>query len=72
MEIFSPFSSATWHVLSFLAIGLNGSPSVTITASTRGLTLKLGGMVVARGSDPHELVKNFEATRAESRAKHSE
>ena len=67
MDLFSPFSSATWHVLAFLTIGLQGSPSVTITASTRGLTLKLGGLVVARGKDPKELINNYEAARARNK-----
>lgn len=59
MSHFSPFSNATWHLLAFLSLGLDGKAAVTITASKNGLTLKLGKHVVGRGKDAHALHEDY-------------
>lgn len=60
MQHFSPFSNDTWHLLTFLSLGLEGKTRVTITASKNGLTLRLGKTLMARGKDARELHEDYQ------------
>jgi hypothetical protein len=59
-EKFSPFANPTWQVMAFLTLGLAGKDHVTITASKKGLTLKIGKWLKCSGKDAHELCVNYE------------
>lgn len=68
MNHFSPFSNDTWAILSFLAVGLDGKAAVTLTASKRGLTLKIGKVVIGRGKDAAALCRDYALTLENQRA----
>jgi len=61
MDTFSPFASGTWWLLSVLNFGIDGHSAINLTASKNGLTLRVGGTVVAKGKTPEELKIAFEA-----------
>ena len=60
MMHFSPFSQSTWYLLGALAHGLEGKGAVSICASKRGLTLKIGRYIAVRGKNADELWINYE------------
>lgn len=65
---FSPFSDATWKVMSFLSLGLEGHGSISISASKRGLTMKISGEKVAHGKDAAALSADFDRYMEQRRA----
>jgi len=69
MSHFSPFSNDTWEVLAFLSLGLNGNAAITITASKRGMTLKVGRWLTAHGKTPRDLCADYKVKEAALRRK---
>lgn len=69
MQHFSPFGNATWKLLSFLSVSLNGGLTVTLKASKQGLTLKMGSLLTAHGKTPEDLCNDYDLRAAELMAK---
>lgn len=67
---FPPLSDSRAFVLTVLALGLDSDKySITVVASKRGLAVKIGRLVIARGKNARELMLNFQTRNASKAAK---
>ena len=54
-----PLDEVTTAIMSCLNSALDGLGSITVRASKKGISISLGGAILAKGKTPDELLVNF-------------